>query len=115
MDVVRADVVVELRGHGASLRDLLRHQPIALQHVQEVGVATEVELVGALELDAAIAEEPCEDAMDDGRADLRLDVVTDDRQLLLFEALLPVGLAGDEDRDAVDEADPRDRKSTRLN
>src|SRR2546421_287820 len=34
-------------------------------------------------------------------ADLRLDVVADDRQPLLLEAALPVGLAGDEHRHAV--------------
>ena len=35
----------------------------------------------------------------------RLDVVADDRQPGLLEALVPVVLAGDEDRQAVDEAD----------
>ena len=34
----------------------------------------------------------------------RLDVVADDRQAGLLEALVPVVLAGDEDRDAVHEA-----------
>ena len=41
--------------------------------------------------------------MHDRRADLRLDVVTDDRHPGLLEALAPVGLAGDEDRNAIDE------------
>jgi hypothetical protein len=44
------------------------------------------------------------DAVHDGGADLGLDVVTDDRQPRLVEALVPVVLAGDEDRQAVDEA-----------
>ena len=39
--------------------------------------------------------------MRDRRADLRLDVVADDRHAGLLEAALPVGLAGDEDRHAV--------------
>ena len=43
----------------------------------------------------------------DGRADLALDVVTDDRQALRGEPALPVGLAADEHRDGVDEADAR--------
>src|SRR5207248_9109850 len=38
---------------------------------------------------------------------LRLDVVADDRKALRREALLPVGFARDEDRDAVDERAPR--------
>ena len=40
--------------------------------------------------------------MGDGCADLALDVVADDRQAAFGETLLPVGLGGDEDRDAVD-------------
>ena len=42
--------------------------------------------------------------MDDGRADLRLDVVADDREPGLAEAVAPVLLARDEHRDAVHEA-----------
>jgi hypothetical protein len=41
----------------------------------------------------------------DGRTDLALDVVADDRKAFLGEPALPVGLAADEDRDRVDEAD----------
>ncbi len=40
-------------------------------------------------------------AVDDRRADLRLDIVADDRQPFLSEPLLPVRLAGDKDRNAV--------------
>ena len=85
------------------LEIFLRLQALALEHVEEVGVAADVELVGALELDAALAHEAREHAVDDGGADLALDVVADDRQAALVEALLPVRLAGDEDRDAVHE------------
>ena len=60
---------------------------------------------GVLQLDAALVEEAGELAVDDRRADLRLDVVADDRQPGLLEALVPVVLAGDEHRQAVDEAD----------
>ena len=60
---------------------------------------------GALELHAALVEEAGELAVDDRRADLGLDVVADDRQAGLLEALVPVVLAGDEHRQAVDEAD----------
>ena len=41
--------------------------------------------------------------MDDGRPDLRLDVVADDGQALVAETFLPVVLPSDEHRDAVDE------------
>ena len=53
-------------------------------------------------LHAALAHEAREHAVHDGGADLALDVVADDRHAGLDEALLPVGLAGDEHGDAVD-------------
>ena len=55
-------------------------------------------------LHAAFAEEPREHPVDDGGAHLGLDVVADDRQAAFREALLPVLLPCDEDRDAVHEA-----------
>ena len=64
----------------------------------------DVQLRGAHELHAAVVEQPGERAVDDRGADLRLDVVADDRQPGLLEPLVPVVLAGDEHRDAVDEA-----------
>ena len=45
--------------------------------------------------------------MRDGRADLRLDVVADDRAAGVREPLLPVGLARNEDGHAVDHRDAR--------
>src|SRR6185295_13237938 len=100
-------IVPHDRGDGVGLGDLLRVEPLALEHVVEVHVAADVELRGALEPHAAVVEEAGEGAVDDRRADLRLDVVADDRQTRLLEALVPVVLAGDEDRQAVDEADAR--------
>ena len=107
MDVVVVDLVVEHRGHGVRLADLLGLEALALEHVQEVGVAAEVQLVGAVDPDAAVHEEAGQHAVGDGRADLALDVVADDRQAALGESALPVRLAADEDRDGVDEADAR--------
>ena len=49
--------VSELRLHRLGLRDLLRGQPLALEHVHEVHVAAEVQLVGPVELDAAVLEQ----------------------------------------------------------
>jgi hypothetical protein len=40
----------------------------------------------------------------DRGSDLAFDVIADDRQVAIGEALLPVGLGGDKDRDAVDKA-----------
>ena len=84
--------VVELDGDGVGLGDLLGFEPLALQHVQEVGVAAEVELVGAVDAHAASAKQAGQHAVGDRRADLALDVVADDRQAALLEARSPVFL-----------------------
>ena len=107
MDVLGGQLVAHDRGDRVGLRDLLRVEPLALEHVVEVHVAADVELRGALDPHAAVVEEAGELAVDDRRPDLGLDVVADDRQAGLFEALVPVVLAGDEDGQAVDEADAR--------
>ena len=107
MDVVVVDLVVEHGGYGVGLADLLGLETLALEHVQEVRIAPEVQLVGAVDPHAAVHEEAGQDAVGDGRANLALDVVTDDGQATLREAALPVRLAPDEHRDGVHEADAR--------
>jgi hypothetical protein len=62
-----------------------------------------IELTRPLQPDAALPEEPRHDAVDDRRSHLGLDVVADDRKLLLLEPPLPVLLARDEHRDRVHE------------
>src|SRR5487761_2599964 len=105
VDVARLQLIVEHRRDRVRLADLLALETFPLGHVEEVGVAAEVQLVRAVEADAAIHEEAGHHAMRDGRADLALDVVADDRKAFRGEPALPVGLAADEDRDRVDEAD----------
>ena len=56
-------------------------EPVAVEHVEEVGVAAGVELVGAVDPHAAVGEQAGERAVGDRRADLGLDVVADDRTL----------------------------------
>src|SRR3954468_12681942 len=101
--VVGLHLVLDDRGDRVGLGDLLGLKPLALEHVVEVHVAAHVELRRARELDAAVAEQAGQRAVDDRGADLRLDVVSDDRQGGLAEAVVPVLLARDEDRDAVHE------------
>src|SRR5690606_11613689 len=84
--------------------DLLGLQPLALQHVEEIGIAAEVELVGVIEPHAAFAEQVGQHAMDYGGADLALDVVADNGQTRRGKAALPFGLGGDERGYAVDES-----------
>ena len=104
--VVGRQWLVELAGDGLRLRDLLRLEPFALEHVLEVHVAAEVELIGAVDGQPAVLEETGEDAVDDRGPDLALDVVTDDRHAGLREPGGPHRVAGDEDRYGVDERDP---------
>src|SRR4051794_36554093 len=103
VDVVGGHLQAGDRGHRIGLGDLLGLQALALEHVEEVHVAAHVELRGAPQLDAALVEEAGQHPVGDGGADLGLDVVADDRQAGLLEALVPVVLARDEDGDAVDE------------
>ena len=103
MDVLRIERVVEHARHRVRLADLLRLQALALEHVEKVGVAAEVELIRPVEAHSPVHEEPRQDAMRDRGPDLRLDVIADDRQVFLREALLPVRLPRDEHRNAVDE------------
>jgi hypothetical protein len=107
VDVVRGQLVAHDRGDGLRLGDLLGLQPVALEHVVEVHVAAHVELGGAQQLHAAVVEEAGQRAVHDGGADLRLDVVADDGQPGLQEAVVPVVLARDEHGNAVHEAAAR--------
>src|SRR4051794_2472826 len=79
VDVALAEVVVEHRRDRVRLRDLLRLETLALEHVQEVRVAADVQLHRLVEMHAALAEERRQHAVRDRGADLRLDVVADDR------------------------------------
>ena len=72
------------------LGDLLRLEALALEHVEEVRVAAEVELVGTVHANTAVEEQPREQAVQDRGAHLRLDVVADDREAGVDEALLEV-------------------------
>jgi len=107
VDVVGGQLVRQHAGDGAGLGDLLGLETLALEHVEEVGVAAEVELVGVGEAHAAIDEQAGEHAVQDGGADLGFDVIADDGQTLGAEALAPIFGAGNEHGDGVDEAAAR--------
>ena len=94
----------QLAGDGVGLGNFFGLEAFAFEHVHEIGVAAEIELVSAVEAHATFAEKIGEHTMGDGRADLGFDVITNDGQTAFFETILPVGLRGDEDRDAVDES-----------
>ena len=107
MGLLIGKFVIELAGHGVGLGNFFRFQALALQHVHEVGVTTEVELVSAIHTNAPFPKEVCENPMRDGGANLGFNIVTDDRQMTLFEPPLPIWLGSDEHRDAIDEGAAR--------
>ncbi len=57
MDAVGVYSVLHLGGNCAGLGNLLRHQPLSFQHVQEVGISTEIQLVSVFYLHAAVFEQ----------------------------------------------------------
>src|SRR3546814_6188310 len=90
MRVLGRQRMAELARDGAGLGNLLGFEALAFEHVLEVRVAAEIELVGAIQAHPALAKQVCQHAMDDGSADLRLDVVADDRQAALGKPAAPV-------------------------
>ena len=64
-------------------------EPAAIQHVEKIGIAAGVQLIGALDFHSALAEKIDDRAMEDGRAHLRLDVVADERKIFLLETFRP--------------------------
>src|SRR4051794_1331607 len=95
---------IKLAGNRLRLGYLLRSQPLPLQHVLEIGIAADVELVGSIEPHAAFSKQVGENAVQDRGADLALDVIADDGKAGLFEAAAPCGIGSDEHGDAIDEA-----------
>src|SRR4029450_9737594 len=91
VDVVVGDALVDLARDRLRLRDLLGLQTLPLEHVLEVHVAAEVQLVCAVARDTAILEQAGEHAVRDSRAHLALDVVADDRHAGLLELRSPPG------------------------
>ena len=90
VNVVLADIVGDHAGDCAGLGDFFAFQPFALEHVHKVGVAAEVKLVGAVNADAAINEKAGQNTVQDGGANLALDVIAQDGQAGFFEALSPI-------------------------
>ena len=58
MYIVWVHFIVELRGDRIGFGYFFRLQAVAFEHIVEIGVAAEVKLVRALQLYAAIAEQP---------------------------------------------------------
>ena len=107
MHVAGRHLADQLRGHRLCLGDLLGLQALALEHVHEVHVPADVQLVSAVHGDAAVLEELRQHPVGDGGTDLALDVIAHDRDTGVLELLGPLGRSGDEDRQSVDEGHAR--------
>ena len=59
---------------------LLGCQSVAVEHVQKISVSAGVELISAFQFDAAFLEQIHQGTMGNRGAQLRLDVIPDDRQ-----------------------------------
>lgn len=90
MHVVRIHLVRHHGSDGAGLGDLLGFQAGTLQHVHEVHVAADVKLVRTIQTHTAILEQTGQHAVRDGGADLRLDIVADNRHTSVTELLRPL-------------------------
>ena len=77
--VSRVDGRTQVARDRLRLGDLLRLEPPALEHVLEVHVAADVKLVRAVEHEPALLEQSRENTVSDGRTELALDVVADNR------------------------------------
>src|SRR5690606_6251062 len=81
-------------------------QTAVVEHVEEVGIAAEIQLVGAGQAHTPVLKQAGKHTVYDGGTHLALDVVADDGQVLPPEALRPLGIGGDEHRDGVHESSP---------
>ena len=102
VNLVGVDFRIHLGSNGAGLGDFLGHQPFPFQHIEKVGVAAEVQLIGVLNGSAPVCEQAGQNPVQDGGPHLGFDVVADNRHAPFLEAVAPVGFPGDKDRDAVD-------------
>jgi hypothetical protein len=105
------DVLVgqTLACHGLNslgLGALLRIQSASVQHVQKIGVAAGVELIGPLEFHPAFAKEVRQHSVGNGRAELRFDVISNHGDSRAFELCRESLVASDEHRDAIHDGDP---------
>ncbi len=98
MDVVSGKVGLHIGSHRLGFGNLLGFQALAFQHVFEVHVATNIELVGAVHGDTAGLKERRQCAVGDGCTNLGFDVVTNNGHLRVSKLLGPCWIRRDEHR-----------------
>jgi len=93
------DIVVDqpLGGNGLNgfrFGFFLRGQAMSVEHIEKISVAAGIELVSPFQLDTTLLEQVGQYAVGNGRPNLRLDVITDNRNILCLKTLGPYGIAG---------------------
>ncbi len=92
----------DLAGDGLGLGDFFTGEAAAFEHIEEVGVTADIELITRIDRHAALLGEFHQDAMRDGGAELRFHIVADDGKSRSLESSGPHGIAADENGDAID-------------
>ena len=85
----------------------LRGQAMVVEHVEKIGIAAGIELVGSFQLDATLIEQVGQNAVSDGGPHLGFDVIADEGDISFLKTLGPYGVAGDKYRYVVDERNIR--------
>ncbi len=77
---------------------------MAVQHVEKVGVAASIELVGTLQLDPTFGEQVSQNAVGNGCSQPGFNIIDDKEQAGLFKMIRPPSsrIAGDKNRNVVD-------------
>ena len=104
VNIFRAELVVQLGSDSIGFGYLLGLKALPLQHVHKIGVATKVELIGSLKLDATVSEQSGKHPMGNSGTHLGFDIIPNNRKSLFGKASLPVFFPGDKYRNAVDKS-----------
>lgn len=97
----------KLACHGIGFGNLFRFQPFPFEHVHEIGISTEIELVSMIQSDPAVPKQIRQDTVCYRCTDLGFYVVTDDWQPTLGKTILPIGARGDEHWNTINKCTTR--------
>ncbi len=68
------------------------NKPISIEHILEIGVAADIQLICSIQPHSTISQQISENAVQNGGTNLALDVVTDNWKAGFFEAAPPNGI-----------------------
>ena len=112
MDVFVRQPFAHDRLHGFGLGCFFGCEPSATEHVEKIGVSSGVQLIGALDFNAALAKKIDNHSMQNRGAHLRFDIVADDREVFLGESFCPNRIARDENGNVINEREAGLKRTT---